>query len=855
MVLPKKTSFGQRLRGERQRLNWSQKRLADAIGTTPSTINRWEHDKTLPQPFYREKLHHIFGTDAPDLFAFHEVLVSRGVEIEERPVASSLNNFPYLRNIYFTGREEILTRLREKLTTTDTAGHSQLYALSGMGGIGKTQIAIEYVYRYGDTYETILWIHADTYQSLLADFVTLAHLFDLPQKQDADQHAIIAAIKYWLCTHQHWLLIFDNVDDPKVMGEFIPTRCKGHMLLTTRCQSVGLHIQNIEVTTLGRQEGVLFLLRRARRIGLNKASVDASEQEYTAARQVYDLLDGLPLALEQAAAYIDETQIGFQDYLDLYATHRTALLQMCGSGNEKQYPFSVATTWLLSFERIESLDSSAADLLRLLAFLHPDSIPDVLLTTATFELGDTLKQATSNPLRFNNLIGVLRRFSLIRRDPETRTLALHRLVQTVLIDTMSQETRYIWAERALRAVNRAFPSGEFLTWSECQLYLPHVQACAATIEKWQIESLDAARLFSRAGSYLNERGHYTTSEKLLRLSLAINEKKLSQDHPDLARSLHDMGVLYQVLEQHAQAEPLLKKALDIRELVLPPNHPDLAASYSCIGSLYTTMGKYKQAEPLLQKALESRLKAFGLIHVDVAESLNELAMLSTILGKHEQAEYFYRSTLTTLEQLPGSPHPLLAVAYNNIAKFYTEQGKYAEAEPLFHRSLAIAEQVLGLDHPKVVIGLNNLAGLYLQQGRNIEAETLLLDTLKRAEQTWGTDHPYVSSNLRHLANLYYKQGKYKEAEELMKRTLSIRERTYGSNHPSIADCLCYLAQIYIRQGRYKEAETMYRRALSIQEEVLGPTHPAFKQTIKSFSAFLKDRGKEIEADFIDVLSV
>src|SRR5581483_4483265 len=148
------------------------------------------------------------------------------------------SNFPCLRNIYFTGRDEILARLREKLTSTTAGGHPQLYALSGMGGIGKTQIAIEYVYRYGDTYETILWIRADTSQSLLADFVALAHLLDLPEKRDTDQHATIAAVKYWLCTHRRWLLIFDNVDDPRIVGEFIPTRCKGHVLLTTRCQAV-----------------------------------------------------------------------------------------------------------------------------------------------------------------------------------------------------------------------------------------------------------------------------------------------------------------------------------------------------------------------------------------------------------------------------------------------------------------------------------------------------------------------------------------------------------------------------------------------------------------------------------------
>src|SRR5581483_11401023 len=195
MVLPKKASFGQRLRGERQRLNWSQQRLAEAIGTTPSTINRWEHDKVLPQPYYREKIHHILGNSASDLFTFNDVLASKDVEVEAQSATMSLSNFPCLRNIYFTGRDEILARLREKLTSTTAGGHPQLYALSGMGGIGKTQIAIEYVYRYGDTYETILWIRADTSQSLLADFVALAHLLDLPEKRDTDQHATIAAVK------------------------------------------------------------------------------------------------------------------------------------------------------------------------------------------------------------------------------------------------------------------------------------------------------------------------------------------------------------------------------------------------------------------------------------------------------------------------------------------------------------------------------------------------------------------------------------------------------------------------------------------------------------------------------------
>ena len=348
-------SLGKRLRQERELRHWTQEELAERIGRSVPSINRWEHDRAEPQPDAIQDLTALFGKP-PDRWGM------------------SRWNVPFLRNPYFTGREHLLSSLHRALTAANTVTLSQTRAISGLGGIGKTQIAIEYAYRYAREYEAVLWVQADSPELLVSEFARLAQTLDLPDKEEQDQWRIVSAVKRWLQDHTGWLLILDNADDPTSIADFLPRGVSGATLVTTRSQVTGKIARNLFMEKMEMSEGIRFVLRRATLLSDDEPLETVSAATRRAARQLVEELDGLPLALDQAGAHIEETGCSLSEYLALYAQHRLLLLKR-ESSTGSDYPHTVASTWTLSFTLIEQTNPAAADLLRVCAFLQPYAIP------------------------------------------------------------------------------------------------------------------------------------------------------------------------------------------------------------------------------------------------------------------------------------------------------------------------------------------------------------------------------------------------------------------------------------------------------------------------------------------------
>jgi tetratricopeptide (TPR) repeat protein len=610
---------------------------------------------------------------------------------------------PYQRNPYFTGREQILKHLHDTLSMEKAAALTQPpappQALSGLGGIGKTHIAVEYAYRYRGEYHDVLWVTAATRETLIANFVTLAGLLHLPEKDEQDQNITVQAVKRWLEQHDQWLLIFDNADDLALAEDFLPTGSKGHILLTTRAQASGTLANGIDVEEMDRDEGMLLLLRRAKVLARDAPLAQASETDRIAAEAIVKEMDGLPLALDQAGAYIEETHCGVPAYLLSYRQRQAELLKRRG-GTGRDHPEPVATTWSLSFEQVERLNPMATDLLRVCAFLAPDALPEELLLEGASQLGTRLQPLTTDATRLNDAIGVLLRYSVVKRDPQERTLSIHRLVQAVLKESMKEQTRRAWAQRTVRAVNLAFPDvTDVRLWEQCNRYLPHALVCEALIEEYSFAFAEASRLLNRTAHYLHRRAQYPQAEPLYQWALAIREQQLGPGHPDTATILNNLANLYQEQGKYEQAEPLYQRALAIDEKAYGPDHPEVAADLNNLANLYRTQGKYEQAEPLYQRALAIREQQLGPEHPDTASSLNNLANLYHDQGKYEQAELLYQGALAIVEKQLGPGHPDTAMILNNLAGLYHDQGKYEQAEPLYQRALAIREQRLGPAHP------------------------------------------------------------------------------------------------------------------------------------------------------------
>jgi tetratricopeptide (TPR) repeat protein len=745
---------------------------------------------------------------------------------------------PYERNRFFTGREKILEALR---AAPESRGRA---ALSGLGGVGKTQTATEYAYRHRKEYQSVFWARAESRDTLLPDFVAIATALRLPESTAQKQEEAVAAVRRSLEANPGWLLVLDNADDLALAREFIPRDTHGHILLTTRAQATSVLAERVEIQEMEASEGALFLLRRAGIIPRDAPRRAARKADRQLAEQISRELGGLALALDQAGAFIEEAPSSLDEYLKFYQSARSKLLKERGGLGD--HP-SVSVTFSLAFKKVAEASAVAADLVRLCAFLAPDAIPEELFSEGRAELGENLAKVET-PVDFAQVLKEAGRHSLIDRNPQSKTLDIHRLVQAVVRDGMEKAEQRQWAERAVRAVNRSFPDVEFSAWPKCERALPHAQASAALVEEFGFEFAEVALLFNQAGYYLYERARYAEAEPVYQRALGIREKALGPEHPAVAQSLNNLAALYDDQGKYAEAEPLYQRALGMREKALGPEHPAVAQSLNNLAELYRAQGKYAKAEPLYQRALGILEKALGPEHPDVAATVNNLAALYRAQGKYAEAEPLYRRSLGIVEKALGPEHPHVASSLNNLAELYDAQGKYAEAEPLYQRALGIREKVLGPEHPAVAISLNNLAALHRARGKYAEAALLYQRALRISKKALGPEHPSVATSLNNLAALYYAQGKYAEAEPFYQQALGIREKALGPEHPDVAQSLNNLALLYDDQRKYAEAGPLYQRALGIREKALGPEHPDVALSLNNLAALYYAQGKYAEAE-------
>lgn len=743
------------LRAAREELGWSQQKLADQVGTTPVNVSRWENGQTFPSPYFRQRLCEVFGKTPAEL----------GLLPPPSMHGSRIWNMPMTRNPFFTGREQLLALLLERLSTARVAAltQTQAQALFGLGGIGKTQTAAEYAFRYGDSYTHVFWMRAASRETLVADFVTLAELLAIPEKDERDQTHIITAVKRWLAVNDDWLLIMDNADDLRLAQEFLPTKHKGYILFTTRAQAAGQIAASVEVEKLNLEEGTLLLLLWSKLLNAGASLEQAQAADRAAAERIVQEMDGLPLALVQVGAYVDETGCSLADYLRLYATHRKELLARPIS-LLLDYSDTVGTTWSLSFQQIEQQSPAAANVLRLCAFLAPDAIPEELFTRGAAELSALPGAEALDSFKLNEALAVLRRYSLVRRNGNTNMLSIHRLVQAVLKESMDQQAQNFWAERTVRVLNAAFPDAVQGTDATHQNYLPHIQECVALIEEYHLHFPEAARLLYQAGAFLYFHGFQAQSQPLHQQALAIREQVLGPDHPTTAESLNALAILYRNQGQNKQAEQFHRQALAIREKTLGLEHPVTAESLNNLGVLYRSLGKYEQAEHLLQQALSIREQALGSEHPDTLNSKLNLAKLHSEQRNYEQAEQLLMQALETSKRVLEPGDPVIAQNLNLLAKLYYGQADYERAETFWKQSLAILEKTLGAEHPATAGVFNDLAELSFAQGRYAQAQSLCQRALGICEKILGSDHPDTIAYRNHLSRIVSKREAERDGE-------------------------------------------------------------------------------------------
>ncbi|XGV97029.1 MAG: tetratricopeptide repeat protein [Leptolyngbya sp. BL-A-14] len=731
----------------------------------------------------------------------------------------------------FVGREKELEELHTQLKTGDT---SAISAISGMGGIGKTELAAQYALQQRDmgTYPGgICWLKAR--EDLNPQIVLFArsHL-GLTIPEDLE---LPAQVTYcW----RHWrpgmtLLVFDDVQAYNdVTAVAIPQRSQFRVLLTTRLKFQP-PVHDFEIKKL--PEGKAIELLRAI---VPDGRID---QDLETTKEICHWLGYLPLGLELVGRYLARKPgTSLATLWQRLQDKKLDAKALKDAAPEMTAALGVAAAFELSWQE---LDESAQTLAVFLSLFALAEIPWTLVE-ACYPEEDA--EAVED-VRDESLLNL----HLLERSGEG-TYQLHQLLREFFAAKRSQRTDTAGMEQAFRGAvlaeaERSTKTPARSLLAETTVLMPHLHAVVQLSETSGQETDVAVDLAWLAALYTAQ-GRYTQAEPLYTRARTIYEHQLGADHPDVAKSLNNLANLYRAQGRYEEAEPLYVQALKIGEQQLGSDHPDVATRLNNLANLYRAQGRYREAEPLFQRALEIGEQQLGADHPDVATRLNNLANLYRAQGRYREAESLYVQALEIGEQQLGADHPDVATRLNNLAGLYHDQGRYEEAEPLFQRALEISEQQLGADHPDIATRLNNLANLYRAQGRYEEAEPLFQRALEIGEQQLGADHPDVATSLNNLANLYHDQGRYGKAEPLFQRALEIGEQQLGADHPDVATRLNNLANLYHDQGRYGEAESLYVQALEISEQQLGADHPDVATSLNNLANPYHDQGRYGEAE-------
>lgn len=773
------------------------------------------------------------------------------------------------RTLHFVGRKTVMAKVHEQLQV------GRVY-LQGMGGVGKTELAVQYAwkhYQQGTYPAGICWLRARE-QDLGTQIVNFArvHLgLTIPEDLELPQQVA----QCW----QRWpvgdvLVVVDDVVDYGAIAAYLPPQeSRFRVLLTTRSY-LGRSMQRVELAVL-EPDAAVELLRSL----VGEARVDA---QLVAARGLAEWLGYLPLGLELVGRYLapkaDLTLTGMQERLE---SKRLAARALVKRETMTATHESLAAAFELSWQE---LDQRACQLSYLLSLFAVAPIPWELVEQCLAdwdveELEDTRDLGLVNRSLLQRVgIGLYQLHQLMREFFQVKLEAsgsadswkstyCNTLIQTARQIPQSPTRELILAvspsipHLSELAINLhpwlrdegllpAFVSiGYFYygqgSYTQAQLYF---EQCLSVIPKrLGEEHPDVAQSMNNLASLYRFQGRYKEAELLFGQALALNRCLFGETHPDVATNLNNLAGLYESQGRYSEAELLYVKTLALRQHLLGKEHPDVAGSLNNLAALYELQGRYNEAEPLFVQALALRQQIFGNDHLYVASSLNNLAGLYESQGRYNEAEPLYLQALAMRRRLLGEAHIHVAQSLNNLAALYRLQGHYTKAESLFQQALALIRQVLGEDHPEVAQYLNNLALLHQTQGCYVEAEQLFQQALALLVRL-GEDHPDLASSLNNLALLYHSQGRYSEAEPLFQQALALRQKVLGKAHPYIAQSLNNLAGLYCLQERYSEAEPLYLQALELRQQVLGGTHPDVATSLNNLAALYRLQSRYSEAE-------
>jgi tetratricopeptide (TPR) repeat protein len=755
------------------------------------------------------------------------------------------------RNADFTGRETILERLHEELTG-DGKAVVLARAVYGLGGVGKTQVALEYAHRFKADYQLIWWINAEQPLEINLALAELAGRLGLQVSGNAGEATAAVLEQLRRDVTGRWLLIFDNAEDPEDLAPFLPNG-SGHILITSRNQAWTHHAEPVELDVFSQQESVAHLRRHVSGLEIGDAT------------RVSTAVGNLPLAIEQAAAWLAETGMPPTLYAEWLETQATTAL---GLNKPLDYAKPVIAAWNLSIARLRERSLASVRLLQILAFCSPGPISmDLLYSDEMNESLLPFDEMLSEKLMLGRVIRDISRFALVKVDQGTNSLQIHRLVQAVIRSQMSDEEQVEARHEVHKILTGARPrQGETddpANWSTYDIIWPHLGPSVA-------EGCDNPRTRQLLIDWVRYQWKHAEFESCLNLARRLESLWAYQLGPKHQQTLHLQFQIANILRSQgrfAEARELDTYVLEQQQAVLGPDHPHALMTANGLGADLRALGEFQEALTSDRATYESFKEQFGEDYPRTLLAAHNLGCSLRLVGDCFTARRLDEETLDRQRSVLGPEHPNTLLSVASLALDLRAAGAFRESVNVLRDAWEKYREILGEDMTETLDTAASLAVSLRKAGEQSEAINLAQETYRRYQRQYGSDipqaqlcalnlawdyaaiddmsralelsmgvkaayladlgedHPNTLIAANNLACYLRRVGRASEALALAEDTLRRMRLKLGDRHPLTLSCTVNLANCRNDSGDSKSAEALETQAIALLRELLGDDHP------------------------------
>ncbi len=700
-------------------------------------------------------------------------------------------------NPHFSGRKEVLDCLEESLRYSGLTATIQ--ALVGLGGIGKTQVALEFIFRHTKDFDLIWWVRSENTSLILLDYISLATELEI-NTAGLSQEAIISIIKSRLQYKNKWLLIFDNAINSKSIHDFLPHFPNGCIIITSRYPDWSGFAKEITLEVFNESESINFLTLRTQQDDIKSFSYLANELGY------------LPLALEQAGAYIKTNKKSIASYYEMFKKYQIKLLNK--SKKPISYHSTVATTWEISFDQINNVLPQAIELLNLCSFFSADNISIDIFSRSVEYLDIELSEYINDSLKQDELFEILLQYSLI--EISYNGFIIHRLVQAIIRDKLTSNEKIKYLSMALKIINNYLgPDDNNFNSLRKYSYINHhiLSICTYSIDMG-INLEESILLLEGLGIYYNYSGRYYDAISIFEKALEIKKHNNITDIEleldiaiNLSRSYFDIQNL-------KKAQQCLEERLDLVKENFEDYKENILVAYSILGNVYAGLSEFENAKryskiayDLCKEQLENEILQRGIF--------NNLANTLVCIGDFKKAKELYEYSLTILKLSDFESANIRA----NYGFLLQSIGEYELALKQYLNSLEISKKLYGSKHPIIAQTLNLIGTLFREVGQIDESKKAITQSFEINIEFFGENYPEVAKNISNFALIHEMMGNFEEARINHEKSLEINRKYYGDNHYSVSKDLNNLGNIFYILGNIEKAKEYFEQALNIDRNI------------------------------------